>query len=147
MVLLRLVSCMVEWTNHETCPPRHTSLPFKTPKCISMEPFLLNHKKFAAVSFWTHLFFKRMFLAELLWFLVVDWPIVGWSVLYVLRCFVLLCFGVLSFVVTIQFWSDLSESFFAELEITASFKRPTRHSRGAEILAYRTIQYSYPSQN
>lgn len=55
--------------------------------------------------------FKRMFLAELLCFFVVDWPIVGGSVLYVLRCFVLLCFGVLSFVVTIQFWSDLSVIF------------------------------------
>ena len=91
--------------------------------------------------------FERMFFSELLWFLVVDWPIVGGSVLYVLRCFVLLCFGVLSFVVTIQFWSDLSVIFFSELEITASLKRPTRHSRGAGILAYRTIQYSYPSQN
>ena len=108
----------------------------------------LESQQFAAVSFWTHLFLEECFLTELLWFLVVDWPIVGGSVVQCCTFCVVLCFCVLVFNLLLWLLSfgQIWVSFVSELEITSNFKRPTRHSRGAGILAYRTMQYSYPSQ-
>lgn len=151
--LLKWYCCdwFLTWWNPTTKDAqRHTTNAIHNSKVyfngLANQPFFLNHKSlqqflFGRICFWKNVFCWAVmvsccWLANSWWFSVVCFAL---FCAFVFWCFIVCC----DYSVLVRFECH----FVAELEITASFKRPTRHSRGAGILAYRTIQYSYPSQN